>query len=658
MPASYSPWEKVLRDLHREFTLLERELSLLQDIDKSILSMGTHGNSELLKGLFLDTIDRFSEIHHAEQPVLCYVYLGSSFRLLKKQDTEVNYPEEITLSKPLRPPLDGSESGVPFALLSRDEDETLFGCFPGYETILLCPMFSELKLLISLFVIADTKAKEISRLTDPAFASSFVALISQLAIAYKHDNRALQHRKIQELWNTFLESNLSPTQCFKEIAKRVPRFLPDFGPIRLQSPDPEVQILMLSNDPDPTITAPELVIRGTTGAEPPGTRLAIHRSICGLLIESNELKLPFFCDDPTKPDYKALYREYLGKGKPIRTELAVRIVFDRHPIGVLNLESETIDAFNIHHINAVLRLAETIAPILMVFERRLEMNNTMQLSVASSTARYLEGIASVYRHSMKTPLLTLKSNIETISALVEGVTVKNLENAIELARSGDTTKILPILDRVAEKMKSTSSKFERLYSMHSQISRYNADFLKDISTYAETGPTDLRATVDATLKLVTESLLAQLGQQIELKIVADETEKTTKVYGSPLLKQHLYSIFHNSVLAVQERLREDPRIGVISISITKDLPPPSQEVQLNTSWAVSIRDNGKGVTPEQLERLRHFEPGLRFRKDQGTGSGLVTAQRFITSIGGRMELESVSGEFFEVILHIYEDRPS
>jgi len=63
------------------------------------------------------------------------------------------------------------------------------------------------------------------------------------------------------------------------------------------------------------------------------------------------------------------------------------------------------------------------------------------------------------------------------------------------------------------------------------------------------------------------------------------------------------------------------------------------------------------VQPDQLDRLKHFEPGLRFRKDQGTGSGLVAAQRFISSIGGRIELDSVLGDFFEVVLHVYEDRP-
>jgi hypothetical protein len=37
------------------------------------------------------------------------------------------------------------------------------------------------------------------------------------------------------------------------------------------------------------------------------------------------------------------------------------------------------------------------------------------------------------------------------------------------------------------------------------------------------------------------------------------------------------------------------------------------------------------------------------------GSGLVAAQRFMSSIGGRVELDSVAGEYFEVVLHIHED---
>lgn len=655
-----SPWETVLRDLHREFSLLERELSLIQDISESILNIRADDDIKPLENLFVDAIERFSRIRNTQFPLLCYVCLGAEFVLLERQDSDVAEAITIDIPKVFKASLTGQDlNTIQVSVISRNENDALFGYFPGMKTILLCPMFSEWKQLICVFLLADTNTIEGSHLSDQAFRNSVVSLVSQLAIAYKHHDRALQHGWIKNLWNAFLEWNLSPTACFKEMARQIPSFLPTFGPIKYRGIGPEVQILTLRREPDPDSHTPEqLVIRGTTGHEHEGTKVSIERSISGLLIKSDEGKRPFFCDDVTKPKYKKLYRKYLGNGKTIRTELAVRLSLQGQPVGVLNLESEEPDAFNVHHVAAVLRLSEMIAPVVMVLERRLGMNSKMQMSVASSTARYLDGIASVYRHSMQTPLAAMRANIEMASDVVQSQVVTDLEQALKLASTSDNAKLVSILNRITENVKRTGPPFKRLLATHSQISNYNADFLSDVSSYSESGPMDLRATVNAAVKLVTDSLLARLGQQVRIEFVADETTPTTRVHCSPLLKQHLYSIFHNAVLAIQERHRKDPGVGIISIAITKGLPPPSQEVQLNTSWAVSIRDNGIGVKPDQLERLQRIEPGVRFRKDGGQGSGLVAAERFMTSIGGRLELNSEFEKGFEVILHLSGDRPN
>jgi signal transduction histidine kinase len=539
-------------------------------------------------------------------------------------------------------------------ILNAEDDEILFRYFPEKKTILRYPIFSELKQLICVFLVADSETKELSRLSEPTFKNSVVSLLSQLAIAYSHHDRALQDRRMRQLWSSFLESNFSTSKCFNEMARQVPSFLPTFGPIRYRGSLPGVQILMLSHNPDPNSSDPELVIRGTTGVEPEGTRIAIERSITGLLFSCDKRELPYFCDDPAKPEYRKRYRKYLGQGGACRTELAVRLLHNNATVGVLNLESDTLDAFNIHHVSALLRLSEIITPILMFFERRLELNNNMQISVASSTARYLEGIASVYRHSIATPLATLRSNIELTSDIVKTDTLNAAEKARALAAIGETVDLLPLLDQVVDSLKTTDSIFKRLLAVHSQISKYNDDFLDDVSSYAEAGPTDLRATLNATIKLVTDSLLSRVGRLIRIEVIEDKTSGEARVYSSPLLKQHLYNLLHNSVLAIQHRQRGDPRPGVISIEISKEFPPPSQEVKLNRSWTVRIRDNGVGVQPNQLAKLSRFQPGVRFRADRGIGFGLVAAQRFIASMGGRIALNSVFGEFFEVTLYIQE----
>jgi signal transduction histidine kinase len=643
-----SPWKRVLRELRREFTVLERELSLLQDIDQSILNIGVEGHVRRLEGLFVDTIDRFSKIHQTESPLLCYISLGSDFSLLFDESKEPNHPKTIRISKSFKAlAYQRDPNPMNVSVVAEEEDKVLFSYFPQKKTILLYPMFSGLNQLICVFLVTDTKPKELSHLSEPTFGNSVLALVSQLAIAYNHHDRALAHRKIDELWSIFVQSDLSPTKCFKEMARRIPEFLPDFGSIRFNGQGPEVQILMLSRDPEPGARDPEeLVIRGTTGMEYEGTRIAINRSISGLLIKS--ARLPYFCDDPTKPEYKKLYREYLGK--EIRTELVVRLVVAGKTVGVLNLESETPMAFNNHHISAILRLAETIAPVLMVFERRLEMNSGMQLSVASSTARYLSGLASVYRHSLTTPLATLRSNIEMASAVVLQDAVKVMQRARALSEKPNQPKFISSMDELGQTLEETKEIFGLLSDTQSEISTYTEDFVADIDKYAESGPTDLMATLKAAVRLVNESIIQ--GKPIRINFGPDTANEPPIIFASRLLKQHLYSIFHNSVRAIEaRRLLDSSRPGIILISVMEESPPSSQEVLLNKSWVVSIRDNGQGVTEEQLSDLNRFELGTRFREDPGQGYGLVAAQRYIASIGGRIKLNSEFGSFFEVVLH-------
>lgn len=70
--------------------------------------------------------------------------------------------------------------------------------------------------------------------------------------------------------------------------------------------------------------------------------------------------------------------------------------------------------------------------------------------------------------------------------------------------------------------------------------------------------------------------------------------------------------------------------------------------------ALIIADTGRGLSPEQLQRL--FEPFNRLGADrsgiEGTGLGLVITRRLIESMGGSITLESTVGVGTEVILRL------
>jgi signal transduction histidine kinase len=646
----HRPWERMIRDLHRGFNLLDQEIGLLRDIDQTILSIGGDGRaSRSLEDLFLVSIERFSRIHRLHTPVLCYVYLGEHLALLQEAGQESPHPTRISISSALDPFLKAAANPrLTPIVVTRDAGDDIFSVFTDAKTILLCPMYSSSGTLFCIFLLADNDPPEGSHLSDPDFKHSITSLVSQLAIAYGHRDRDQQHQRIQELWSKFLELNLSPTMCFQHLTRKVPEFLPKFGSLKIVGPTPEVQALMLVRDnkgsPD------HLVIRGTTGHEYSGTRVAIERSICGLLVTDE--KLPLFCDDPTKPKYAHLYRNYLGHAKQIKTELVVRITKGAELVGVLNLESETVDAFNIHHREAILSLANTIAPLVTVFEQRITMNTLMQHSVTTSTRQYLEALAGTFGHAVGTPLRSMRTNIRLASDMLSN----DANRALEAIRSTKQETLAVALDEASRTLTQIASAHARLLKDYTQIHKYTSDFTTDIASYADAGPMSIREVLKSAVELASDSLLTA-GANIQFSFEKDETSPATRVVGSNLLKQHLFSIFNNAILSIEERMLADHAPGVITISISEDQPPESQEVSLNRSWAVRIRDNGMGVSPEQLDALRRFDPGVRFRKSTGHGFGLTAAHRYMAAIDGRIELDSEKGRFFEVRLYFAASAP-
>ena len=57
--------------------------------------------------------------------------------------------------------------------------------------------------------------------------------------------------------------------------------------------------------------------------------------------------------------------------------------------------------------------------------------------------------------------------------------------------------------------------------------------------------------------------------------------------------------------------------------------------------AVSVKDNGSGITPENMKKL--FEP-LFTTKAKGIGLGLAVSRKLAEANGGRIEVESEPGK--------------
>ena len=72
--------------------------------------------------------------------------------------------------------------------------------------------------------------------------------------------------------------------------------------------------------------------------------------------------------------------------------------------------------------------------------------------------------------------------------------------------------------------------------------------------------------------------------------------------------------------------------------------------------AITIRDRGRGISPEDLEHI--FEPFFTTKKESGTGLGLSITYGIVEKLGGQIEVESQVGRgtSFTVTLPIKPQR--
>ena len=128
-----------------------------------------------------------------------------------------------------------------------------------------------------------------------------------------------------------------------------------------------------------------------------------------------------------------------------------------------------------------------------------------------------------------------------------------------------------------------------------------------------------------------------------------ESSESFVLNVSSSIKIYIMSILDNALKSVEEKaaLQGAEYNPTIRISIASARPPSGSSIKEYVS--ISIRDNGLGVTRYQLDELREFRVGRRFRtKYGGRGFGLVAANKFMRELGGWLEVESKESCWFAV----------
>lgn len=149
-------------------------------------------------------------------------------------------------------------------------------------------------------------------------------------------------------------------------------------------------------------------------------------------------------------------------------------------------------------------------------------------------------------------------------------------------------------------------------------------------------------------------------EPIDLNLVIDETLEMVK----PVAEERQVALLNrdgmgpaNWVFADRKRLKQ-VLSNLLSNGVKYNRPHGSVAVTVEPGEAgkiaLVVSDTGRGLTPQQLAHL--FQPFTRFEAEgeviQGTGIGLVITRRLVELMGGRMTVESTSGQgsIFRVFL--------
>ena len=71
---------------------------------------------------------------------------------------------------------------------------------------------------------------------------------------------------------------------------------------------------------------------------------------------------------------------------------------------------------------------------------------------------------------------------------------------------------------------------------------------------------------------------------------------------------------------------------------------------MNRFCEIRIHDNGPGISEEYKSKI--LNNAFSLRGPGGHGFGLYVANQYVLSLGGNLEIDSVLGEYFTVIINL------
>jgi len=314
---------------------------------------------------------------------------------------------------------------------------------------------------------------------------------------------------------------------------------------------------------------------------------------------------------------------------PTQSELCVPIRVGHETVGVLDVQSPQLNAFDQNDV----RVMETLADQIVVAIENARLYEAVQRELAerkqaeerlqhysaelAQSNEELKRFTYTISHDLRAPLVNLKGF------------AGELTSALEVLRSA-LYDILPQLDE-RQRSAVTTALFadvpEALSFIDASVSRMD-HYINALLKLSRLGRRELvleRVDMEVLAKTTVETLAYQIEQRRAgvmigplPAVVADRTS----------MEQIMSNLLNNAVIYL-----EPGRAGEIEISGERN----TEEALLR------VRDNGRGIAPEDMDKV--FAPFRRAGKQDvpGEGMGLAYVQALVRRHGGRIWCESEPG---------------
>ncbi|MXY88251.1 MAG: HAMP domain-containing protein [Dehalococcoidia bacterium] len=299
-----------------------------------------------------------------------------------------------------------------------------------------------------------------------------------------------------------------------------------------------------------------------------------------------------------------------------------------------------------------LNLVEQLAGELQ--EKNVELESTLgELNKAQDQIVMREKLASLgeltagVAHEIRNPLNFVNNFSEVSGELLTELQEVLEEDGVELSEEQQSY--------IEEITGDLTSNLERIQSHGQRANRIVENMLRMGRSSGEWQMSDINGLLDEHAKLAYHSARAT-DSDFQLDIKEDYAPDTGEMEVIPQdLGRVFLNMVSNACYATNERRAATPGADVVG-------GPYSPTIWLSTRRTddhieVRIKDNGTGMPAEVAEKI--FNPFFTTKPtDQGTGLGLSLSSDIVRRHGGTIRVDSVEGEYTEMIIELPLERPA